>query len=98
MYPLLHNICNFNARAMVGHSLIGYLWFGPGILLNQPGYLSLGPQMSPSGHSDLPMPWSSHPTLTQVPLCPLLHLLLTVGSSSRGSLKFHSLCRPTQDH
>lgn len=63
-----------------GHSLIGYLWFGPGILLNQSGYLSSGPQRNPSSHSDFPIPWSSHPTLHQVPPCPLVHLSFNVGS------------------
>lgn len=32
-----------------GHDLRDCLWFGPGILLIQPGYLSSGPQMTPAG-------------------------------------------------
>ena len=85
-------------RPWSDHSIIGYLWNGLGILLNQSGYLSLRPQMNPSGQSDIHAPWYSHPTLPQVPCCPLLHLSLSVGSSSRGSWKFHSQCRLIQDH
>lgn len=65
-----------------GHDLRDCLWFGPGILLIQPGYLSSGPQMTPAGiwipqclsPFTPPHPGSHSP----IPI----HLSLCVGPSS----------------